>query len=120
MEEISINDLKDKKESFINQIRWDVTPRIFMRQGQPSGKKADNVPDNIEGFMLYIDFVDEKPALFIMKNHYSQSKTVGFIKDIPEGLLQDALKLKEFESVAGMFPLSEELEAWLKKEFGVS
>ncbi|MDO8281682.1 MAG: hypothetical protein Q7U10_03500 [Thermodesulfovibrionia bacterium] len=120
MEDISINDLKDKKESFIDEIRWDVTPKVFMRQGQYSGKKADSGPDNIDGYMLYIDFVDDKPAVFIMKNHYSQSKTVGYIKDIPETLLQDALKLKQGESVAGMYPLSEELEAWLKKELNVS
>ncbi|MBI4825810.1 MAG: hypothetical protein HY807_05240 [Nitrospirae bacterium] len=120
MEDISINDLKDKKESFIDEIRWDVTPKVFMRQGQYSGKKADGAPDNINGFMLYIDLIEDKPALFIMKNQYSQSKTVGFIKDIPEKLLNDALKLKEAECVAGMYPLSEELEAWLRKELGVS
>lgn len=120
MEEISINDLKDKKESFINEIRWDVTPKVFMQQGQWSGQKPEGAPDNINGFMLYIDLVDDRPALFIMKNQYSQSRTVGYIKDIPEGLLQDALKLKKDESVSGMYPLSDELEAWLKKEFDVS
>jgi hypothetical protein len=120
MEEISINDLKDKKESFIKEIRWDVTPRVFMSQGRYSGAKADDVPDNIDGYMLYVDLMEEKPVLFIMKNRYSQSKTVGYITDVPEELLRDAMNCEEGECVAGMYPLSEKLEAWLKKEFGLS
>lgn len=120
MEVININDLKDKKESFINEIRWDLTPRAFMSQGQYSGAKADDVPDNIDGYMLYVDLMEGKPALFIMKNRFSQSRTVGFIKDVPEELLRDSMNCTEGECVADMYPLSEKLEAWLKKEFGLS
>ncbi len=120
MEEIDINDLKDKKQSFIAEIRWDVTPKMFMSPGQHSGPKADDMPDDISGYMLYVDLIDEKPALFIMKNGFSQSKTVGFIKNIPEELLRDSMNCEEGDCVADMYPLSEKLEAWLKKEFGLS
>jgi hypothetical protein len=119
MEEIRINDLKDKKTSFIAEIRWDVTPKVFMCQGQYSGPKNDAMPDNINGYMLYVDLVEEKPALFIMKNSYAQSRTVGYIVDAPEELLRDAMNCAEGACVSGMYPLSEKLVAWLKKEFGL-
>ncbi|MBI4843885.1 MAG: hypothetical protein HY809_06125 [Nitrospirae bacterium] len=119
MEDISINELKDKKESFIKEIRWDVTPKLFMGQGTSSGRNQDGAPRNIDGYMLYVDAGDEKPALVIMKNRFTISRTVGIIKDAPEELLLDSVKCGEAESVAGMYPLSPKLEAWLKKEFGI-
>jgi len=118
MLKLSINDLK-KSEKFIKNIRWDVTPKIFLNPESAKdkdGKKADVT----HGYMLYVDEVMHKPAVVIMQMKYMMSRTVGFIYDVPEDLLKDAMKKDDPESVAGMYPLTDKLKNWLKKQFGLA
>ncbi|GBE06878.1 MAG TPA: hypothetical protein ENG95_03030 [Nitrospirae bacterium] len=114
----SINDLKVFKD-FRDNIRWDVTPKIFMQPRFTKQEDGSAVKVNIDGYMLYVDMVSDKLTLGIMRNTPSMSDTVGYLEDIPQDLLKEALNCTE-ECVAGMYPLTKDLEAWLKKELGLS
>jgi len=118
MLKLSINDLK-KSERFKREIRWDVTPRIFLNPEsaeESGGEKADVT----YGYMLYVDEVMNRPTVVIMQMKYMVSRTVGFIDDVPEELLRDAIKKDHPEAVAGMYPLSDELKEWLKEQLAPS
>ncbi len=116
MEHFSFEELRQSKK-FIDNIRWDVTPKIFFQPRLPvSGKKAVN----IDGNMFYVDIVYNRPTLVIMRNTSSMSKTVGYVEDVPEDLLKEAMKCSGEECIAGMYPLTRKLEEWLKKELGLS
>ncbi len=102
---------------FVDDIRWDVTPRIFI---QPTLGAGAAPVDLTQGFMLYVDVVMDRPALVIMMLKPLVSKTVGYIYDIPEDLLRGSMNCEAEECIQGMYPLSGELEEWLKKEFGAT
>jgi hypothetical protein len=68
--------------------------------------------------MLYVELVDEKPAMVIMMLKPIVSKTVGYIDDIPGELLRESMNCASDECVQGMYPITGKLEQWLKKEFG--
>jgi hypothetical protein len=114
MVQVSVKDLKESK-AVVDEIRWDVTPRLFMSPSSPSGETVDIT----HGYMLYIDLVNNKPSLVIMQLRRIMSKTVGYVNDVPEDLLRESMHCVESECIGGMYPLSENLTNWLKKEFGV-
>ena len=114
MEVINIETLK-KSKHFRENTRWDVTPRIFLKPKSASGETIDTS----HGYMLYLDKVDDMPVMVIMQLSPMMSKTVGYVRGIPEALLQEAIKSTSSESISGMYPLGEKLESWLKKEFGL-
>jgi hypothetical protein len=110
------------KESplIIKDIRWDVTPKIFFN---PSPAPRDALGGSVDityGYMLYVDLIDEKPALVIMQLKPITSKTVGYVFDIPEELLKAAMQCAGSDCIGGMYPLTEKLENWLKKEFSLA
>lgn len=115
MEEVSIDKLKSSNE-FVDNIRWDVTPKIFLNPKTASGETV-NVS---RGYMLYVDLVDDKPALVIMQMRDPLSKTVAYVTEIPEDLLKEAMNCPASECISGMYPLTEKLQDWLKKKFGPS
>lgn len=117
MESFTISELRESKK-FLEQIRWDVTPRMFF-EPPFSKKKKERPPADIEGFMFYIEIMNNMPVLTIMKNKKALSKTVGYVEGVPENLLKEALDCDKEECVAGMYPLTDKLEAWLKKELGM-
>jgi len=115
MEEITLEQLKNSRH-FAEGIRWEVTPKIFLNPNSPSGEPVDLS----YGFMLYVDLVNERPALIIMELKPIMSKTVGYVFDIPEDLLKESMQCAASECIGGMYPLSEKLEGWLKNKFGLS
>lgn len=115
MEEITIEKLKNSRQ-FVEGIRWDVTPRIFLN---PKSSSGDSI-DLAHGYMLYVDLVDEKPVLVIMELRSIMSKTVGYVSDAPEELLKEAMNCEATECIGGMYPITEKLATWLKNEFALS
>jgi hypothetical protein len=118
MEVISIHELKNKK-TFIEEVRWDLTPKTLMGPGDRGTDKTDEAPENTDGFMFYIEVVGRKPVLVIMKSRFSMSQTAAYVTDVPDDLLREAARCSPEECLAGMYPLTEKLEKWLKKELGV-
>ena len=112
----TISDLKESGK-FLRNIRWDMTPKKFLVSDaslQESG--GDKSESSMIKYMLYVDVVYDKPALMIMRTRGSMSKTVGYVEDVPEDLLKEAMDCNKDECKSGMYPLTKELEAWLKKE----
>ncbi len=116
MELVKFEKIKNSKV-FIDGVRWDVTPKIFVDPRFGPGVKP---VDTTHGYMLYVEMALERPALVIMTLKPNMSKTVGYIYDIPEDLLRGSMNCEAGDCIQGMYPLSAELEAWLKKEFGVT
>jgi hypothetical protein len=115
---LSIYALKESKH-FIENIRWDVTPKIFLEPQVAQDETGGSI-DATHGYMLYVDLVNDKPALVIMQMKDMMSKTVGYVGDIPEDLLGEAMHCTESECVGGMYPLTDRLENWLKEKLGLS
>lgn len=105
-----------KTRAFVDNIRWDITPKIFI---EPRSGAEGKPVDTTEGYMLYVDIILERPAVVIMVLKPMMSKTAGYIYDVPLDMLKESMQCPD-ESVAGMYPLSEKLELWLKKEFGLT
>ncbi len=116
LEKFSIQELRENKK-FLERIRWDITPKIWFN---PPLTSAGNEKYNIDSFMFYVDIAYDKPALVIMRNKTSISKTVGYVENVPEDLLKEAMNCSADECVAGMYPINKKLEDWLKKELGLS
>jgi hypothetical protein len=116
LEKFSIQELRENKK-FLERIRWDITPKIWFN---PPLKLSGNKKDNIDSFMFYVDIVYDKPALVIIKNKVAMSKTVGYVENVPENLLLEAMNCAQGECIAGMYPITKRLEDWLKKELGLS
>ncbi|MBI5663937.1 MAG: hypothetical protein HZC49_02430 [Nitrospirae bacterium] len=115
---LSINDLKRNK-SFIKDIRWDVTPKIFMSPSITRSGSGEGI-NVTKGYMLYVDLVSDRPVLVIMQLKQNMSQTVGYISGVPVELLRESMQCSGPDCISGMYPLSGNLEAWLKNEFGVS
>jgi hypothetical protein len=114
----SIDDLRES-EKFLGSIRWDMTPKRFLA---PEASKAGETKpgEGLITYMLYVDLMYDKPALMIMKLRGSMSMTIGFIEGVPDDLLKEAVEGEPAESGAGMFPLTDRLERWLKEKLGRS
>ncbi len=118
MEILNIEDLK-KSKYFIENIRWDITPKIFVDPSS-SGGESGGAADISYGYMFYVDLINERPALVIMQLKSNISKTVAYMHEIPEDLLREAMDCLDSECVVGMYPVTDELADWLKKELGLS
>lgn len=113
-----IKDLKEKPY-FVEHIRWDISPKVFVSPHISSGDSTTVTVDTTYGYMLYVDLVYDKPAIIIMQLKELMSNTIGYIDEAPEDLLKEAMQCTTSECVAGMYPLTEELETWLKEQMGV-
>ena len=110
--------MKKAKESpaFIEEIRFDISPRLFVDPKSAPGEPADLT----NGYFLYIDLKETSPVVMIMQMRSISCRTVGYISDVPEDLLKSAMESAGDEAISGMYPLGDELTAWLKKELNIS
>ena len=118
MELLNIEELK-KSKFFVENIRWDITPKIFVDPSS-AGEKPGDSADLSKGYMFYVDLINDRPAVVVIQLKYAFSKTVGYIYDIPEDLLKEAMQCTDSECVVGMYPVTDKLADWLKHAFGVS
>jgi hypothetical protein len=78
---------------FIEDIRFDITPRLFVDpKSAPGGKPVDLT----HGYMLYIELKNKRPVIMV------------------------TMESAGSECAEGMYPLGDELTAWLKKELNIS
>ena len=119
MVKIGFAELK-KSPSIIEEVRWDVTPRIFFEPSSGPRDSTGKPMDTSYGYMLYVDMIQDQPALVIMQLKRIMSRTVGYVLDIPDDMLREAMYCEASECIQGMYPLSDRLRKWLRKEFGLS
>ena len=112
---LSIEKLKESRV-FLKEIRFDITPKLFADPKSAPGKPADLG----YGYMLYIDLMKERPVIMVMQLRQIICKSVGYITDVPQELLKSSMESAGTECAEGMYPLSEELITWLKKELSIS
>jgi hypothetical protein len=111
-----------KNSVFMSHLRWDVVPqKIFQPRFIKPGEDRCNLINETQGFMFYIDYMkDMRPNLMVMKTYNLTSKTVGEVPEVPEDLLRGAVQKEGVRDIAGMYPIDEALEGWLRKELGVA
>ncbi len=118
MDNFSIEDLKTST-IFLEKLQWEITPKTFMKpKSALSVNEYEKQSENM-WYMLYVDLINDKPSLMIMKNRGSISQTVGYIDNVPDDLLREAMNCSEGDCTAGMYPLTKKLTDWLKKALGL-
>jgi hypothetical protein len=116
----TVDELKES-EKFLKSIQWDLTPKAFIAPGHSEHKTEHGGAGNaILTYMLYVDLLDNKPTVMIMKTRGGSSATAGCIEDVPEDLLKEAMGCKAEECASGMYPLTDKLNTWLKNKLGIS
>lgn len=106
----------------MKQLRWDVTPEfLFKPRFAGIGAEKDmKLAKETEGYMFYIDYVNGAAKLMLMRTIEMMSTTVGEIADVPGEMLQRAVKAEGVKPIAGMYPITRELEDWLKAGLGLT
>lgn len=120
MAELSLSNLRHNMV-ILRQLRWEVTPEfLFKPRFVGMGEEKDiKLAKETNGYMFYIDYLNGEAKLMLMRTIDMMSTTVGEIEDIPQDMLQRAVKAEGVKPVAGMYPISRELEDWLKAELGL-
>lgn len=104
---------------FMDNIRWDLTPEeLFKPRFVRSAKDCDKIQET-QGFMFYIDYLDDALGLMVMKTYELRSKTVGEIEDAPKELLLSAVRREGVKDVTGMYPIDDSVKKWLMKGLGL-
>jgi hypothetical protein len=115
---LSLNDIK--KESFvIEHIRWDIEPKDLMEPRSSITDEGIKTRETIKGYVFYIDTMDKKPILFLMRHTAADyAETLAQIDEIPQDLLLEAVEENKNKAYFGMYPINKKVEEWLKKELG--
>lgn len=105
-----------KNRVFIENLRFDVTPEVIFKPRFAHGNP--DVAKETQGFSFYIEYLEgqARPALMLMKTYELRSKTIVEILNVPEELLWGAVRAPKGKEIAGMYPIDDALEGWIKKE----
>lgn len=116
---LSLNDIK--KESFvIEHIRWDIEPKDLMEPRSSITEEGVKTREPIKGYIFYIDTMDKKPILFLMRHTAADyAETLAQIDEIPQDLLLEAIEENKSKAYFSMYPINKRVEEWLKRELGV-
>lgn len=118
---LKLERLKENKV-FVQHLRFDVTPEvIFKPRFIRPGEDRNDVINETQGFMFYIDYAEgSTPSLMLMKTYNLTSKTVGEVTDAPGELLLQAVRKKDAKDICGMYCIDEAVEGWLKDKLGIT
>lgn len=107
---------------FMNNLRLDVTPDVIFKPRFITEDNRTHLIEEIQGFSFYIDYLgdDDPPALMLMKTYNLTSKTIGAVEGVPHDLLIQAVKRDGIKDYAGMFPIDEGVEGWIKEGLGLN
>lgn len=125
-EDKSIFDLQDlssikKRPDILAKIKWDVTPQMIMEPRFQSRPEDLQRLREIAGYIFYIETEGDKPALMLMRVGKSDTTaTAGKIDEIPDEVVQRAIDNPLHPPVYGMYAVTEEIKAWLRKELNMS
>ena len=106
-----------KNRVFVENLRFDVTPQVLFKPRFIQSDDQAHVAEETQGFSFYVEYMEgflPKPALMVMKTYCLRSKTIAQITDAPEDLLWAAVRDKGARDVAGMYPVGQALEEWIK------
>lgn len=116
---LTLDDIK-KEQFVIENIRWDLEPKDLMEPRYATKPEGLERRDAIKGYIFYIDTMDKKPILFLMRHTAADyAETLAKIDEIPNELLLEAVEENKGKAYFAMFPINKKVEEWLKKELGV-
>jgi len=76
----TVDELKES-EKFLKSIRWDVTPKAFIAPVHSEHKTEHGEAEiAIFKYMLYVDLLDNKPTVMIMKIRGGSSATAEALR----------------------------------------
>lgn len=112
----SLGDIK-KDKYVIEHIIWDIEPKQLMEPHYIKKDDGEELRKEIKGYFFYIETMDEKPALFLMRHAATgYAETVAKADEIPDELLAEAIDENKDRGFFGMYPINKKVEDWLKKE----
>ncbi|HAK89444.1 MAG: hypothetical protein A2077_03805 [Nitrospirae bacterium GWC2_46_6] len=116
---LSLDEIKE--EPFvIENILWDLEPKELMEPRQKITDEGVQKRKPIKGYIFYIDTMNEKPILFLMRHTaVDYAETLAKIDEIPQELLIEAVEENKAKAYFGMYPINKKVEGWLRKELGV-
>lgn len=119
-EMLSLSDLK-KEQFVLEHLRWDLEPKDLMEPRCRATESGTEYREPIKGYVFYIDAADERPQLFLMRHTAAEyAETLAKIDEIPRELLVEAMEENKDRACFRMYPINKNIEAWLKKELGLS
>jgi hypothetical protein len=112
----NLSDIRETPD-ILQKIKWDVTPQTVMEPRFLSRPEDMQRLKELSGYIFYIESQCEPPAVMLLKIGKTDiSSTVGKIDEIPVELVRKALENPEHKPVNGMYAITGEIKAWLKKE----
>jgi len=115
----SLNDIRETPD-ILQKIKWDATPQMVMEPRFLSRPEDMRRLQELSGYMFYVESQCEPPAVMLLKIGKTDiTSTVGRIEEIPVELVRKALENPEHPPSHGMYAITEEIKAWLKKKLGV-
>lgn len=116
---LSLSDIK-KDKFIIDNILWNLEPKDLMEPRTVITEEGTTKREPIKGYVFYIDTMEEKPLLFLMRHtSIDFAETAAQIDEIPQELLLEAIKENKDKAYFKMYPINKKIEEWLKREFGV-
>lgn len=114
----SLSDIRETPD-ILQKIKWDVTPQMVMEPRFLSRPEDMQRLKELSGYMFYVESQCEPPAVMLLKIGKTDiTSTVGRIDEIPVELVRKALENPEHPPSHGMYAITEEIKAWLKKKLG--
>lgn len=113
---LSLGDIKNDKY-VVERIIWGFEPKRLMEPHKIKKDDGEEIRNEIKGYFFYIETMDEKPALFLMRHTaFGYAETVAKVDEIPDELLAEAIDENKDRGYFGMYPVNKKVEDWLKKE----
>jgi len=115
----SLSDIRETPD-ILQRIKWDATPQMVMEPRFVSRPEDMQRLQELSGYMFYVESQCEPPAVMLLKIGKTDiTSTVGRIEEIPVDLVRRAMENPEHPPSHGMYAITEEIKAWLKKKLGV-
>jgi hypothetical protein len=109
-----------KRSDILSNIKFNVTPRMVMEPRFHAKPEDLQKLSEIAGYMFYIEAQCNPPALMLMKVGKTDiTNTVGKIDEIPLELIEKAIENPPEPPSHGMYAITDEIKAWLKKELAL-
>jgi hypothetical protein len=109
-----------KRPDILSGIKLDITPQMVMEPRFHSRPEDLIKLREISGYVFYIETECEPSALMVMKVGKTDiTNTIGKIDEIPRELIQRAIEAPEHPPTHGMYAITGEIKAWLKKELNL-
>ena len=114
-----LEDIK-KSTDILGNIKLDVSPQILVQPRFQSQPEDLQKLKDIAGYMFYVEGECSPPALMLLKIGKTDiTSTIAKIDEIPDALVQEAIRSPVNPPVHGMYEITDNIKEWLRKELGI-